>query len=282
LAVALGFGLLSLGAQSIQWRSLLTALGLRRGWWRCVRGVLVGSAFNAVLPSAIGGDVVRAIIIADSPSERITGASTVVLQRLSNFPGMVLLMTLGVVFTVGDPAAARLRPVAVVGAVMGAAVVAVCMSPLLGLLAGRPFLARHLVGRVASGILRALDAFRGRRRALTGAWLRGTLFWVLGVLNQWAFMHAVGIDASLPLAAVATTTVAALTMLPLSINGFGVREGSFAVLLSVAGLATASQGAAVGLLVSGQSLLWALAGLIWWWVPQPAPRPTSSEALGVA
>src|SRR5712692_239760 len=68
---------------------------LRRRWWRCLRLVFVGNTFNSILPSSIGGDVARAMMAADTPAERVPAATTVVLQRLCNFPGMMVLMGLG-------------------------------------------------------------------------------------------------------------------------------------------------------------------------------------------
>jgi glycosyltransferase 2 family protein len=282
---ALALGLLSSAVQTTQWRALLRAVGLQRTWLRCLRVVFIGNSFNTLLPTAVGGDVARAVVIAESPAERPAAASTVILQRLCNFPGMVAVMMLGLILTLGEPAAARVRPVAVIGIVAGLAVVGMCMSPLLGWLARRQLFAQHRAGRAFSEVLVALDAFRGRRGELAAAWARGTVFWMLAVLNQWGFMHALGLNVPLPLAILVVTTINALTLLPISINGFGVREGGFAAFLSVGGVATASQGVATGLLVSGQSLLWALIGIACLWAPghpRLGRRRTHEGSLEVA
>src|SRR5712691_5655955 len=70
LGAGLGLGLAGALAQALQWRALLAANGLRRSWYRCQRLVFVGYVFNTVLPSSIGGDVVRAAAAADSHEER--------------------------------------------------------------------------------------------------------------------------------------------------------------------------------------------------------------------
>lgn len=256
LAAAVGAGFLATFVQSQQWQALLGAVGLRRGALRCLRLVYVGMTFNTVLPTSIGGDVVRAAMAAEQPSERVPALTSVVLQRICNFPGMIAIMLTGVVLTLHDPLAARVRPVALLGVVVGAAALAACMTPLLGWLAERRVLRRIRVAK----LLAALHAFRGRLRQLLLASLRGTLFWSLSVVNWYCFMHAVGIRVSIELAAVITTTISAITMLPISVNGYGVREGSFVAFLAVPGLATAPMAVAASLCLAAQTLLWALIG----------------------
>ncbi len=279
---ALAAGMAATGVQTTQWRALLAANGLQRGWARCLRFVFVGNLFNALLPSSIGGDVVRVGIVADAAAERVAAAASVVLQRICNFPGMIVVLTAGLVATLSDPGAARARPAALAGGLIGVGLIAVCFGPAPARLGRVRWLGRSRAGRMAATLLGALGAFRGRRRELLAACLRGTAFWSLSVVNQWMFMHAVGLDVSIGYAAVVVTTINALTMLPVSINGYGIREGGFVLLL--AGGSTASQSAALaaGLCLTGQSLLWALIGLACWVLPTRRPASSAQPAAAQA
>jgi len=260
LALALALGIAGTLVQAKQWHSLLLAVGLDRTIARCLRIVFVGNTFNAILPSSIGGDASRAVYIAERPGERAPSAAAVALQRLLNFPGMVLLMGIGLIFTATSADAARVRPVALVGAALGLAIVGITLSPLIGQLAASRRLARLPGWKPLSTSLQVLDRFRSQRPELAAATARGALFWSLTVLNQWAYIRAMGIHPSLAYAALAVTLVNLATMLPLSINGFGAREGGYIALLAGTGLATTAQAASVGLLISGQSLLFGLIG----------------------
>lgn len=265
LAAAVALGFAATCVQATQWHALLSAMRLRRTWWRCLRLVFVGNAFNSILPSSIGGDVARALMAADTPAERVPAATTVVLQRLCNFPGMMVLMGLGVILTLGDPRATEIRGLALAGLLLGLVGLGLCMTPLMGRIAAVPVLQRRRPGRILARLLGALDAFRDRRRDLLLASVRGTGFWGLSVINQYAFMHAVGVDISLSYAAIVVTTINALTMLPISVNGYGVREGGFTRFLGpISGAAAAAQGVAVGFLLDAQSLLWAGIGIVFW------------------
>jgi hypothetical protein len=196
-------------------------------------------------------------MIADRPAERTTTLTTVVLQRLCNFPGMIVIMAVGVAATIANPVADRIRPLALLGITAGIVGLGISLTPLLGWLSRRDVLKKI---RLAN-LFQQLHEFRGRRRELILASLRGTSFWGLSVLNQWSFMHAVGINVDLAYAAVVTTTVNAITLLPISVNGYGLREGGFVAFLTVRGLATYPAAFAASLCLAAQSLLWGLVGV---------------------
>jgi uncharacterized membrane protein YbhN (UPF0104 family) len=262
LALALAMGIAGSMVQAKQWQRLLLAVGLERSITRCLRIVFVGNTFNALLPSSIGGDASRAVYIAERPGERAPGAAAVALQRLLNFPGMVLVMGFGLTFTftINSIAVTRVRPVALAGAAIGLAILGITLSPLIGRVAASTSLARLPGWKPVSASLRILDGFRSQRAELAAAVGRGVVFASFTVLNQWGFIRAMGIHPSLAYSALAVTLVNLATMLPLSINGFGAREGGYIALLAGVGLATTAQAASVGLLITVQSLLFGLIG----------------------
>jgi uncharacterized protein (TIRG00374 family) len=248
-------------ASVIQWQVLLAASGMHRSCRRCVHLDMAGRAFDAALPSSIGGDVMRTFLVADGPHERVLAARTLVLRRVTGIPGMVFLLTLGVALTWQRAYGGRILPYAAVCIAAGAAAMAICLSPLLGWVGRRRVLQRTKVSRVVAEILEALHQFRSQRVALVAAAGLELAFWVLVVANAWAFMRAVGTHPPIAYAAVVILTVNALAMLPISLGGYGLREGTFSLFLAVGTVATAAQGVAVGLLITVQTMLMGLIGI---------------------
>jgi uncharacterized membrane protein YbhN (UPF0104 family) len=278
LLLGLALGILASLVQVSQWWALLRANGLPRTWRRCLRLEWASNAFDAVLPSSVGGDVHRAVKASERPDERARAAATVVLRRLCNFPGMIVLMAAGLLGSLGLRYSGRVAPYALAGIVGGVAGMLVCASPLLGWFSRHPALQRRKPGRAVAQLLGALHQFRGQRRDLVLAFLRGGLFWLFVVFSQWCYMRAVGVHAEIIYAAVVVPATSALAMLPISLGGFGVREGGFSAFLAVGGLATTSQGVAVGLCVTGQTLLFGLVGLV---VFLTLPRGTSTAGVSL-
>lgn len=244
-----------------QWWGALRVLGMGRSYGRCLRLELAGDVFDAALPSSIGGDVLRALTVADDASERNRAVASVVIRRLYNFPGLVLLMAAGVAYTWLERGSNKAWLPVLLALAMGAALVVVTVSPLANWLASsrlikwRPL---NPLGRVLS----AIDGFRLQRRALFVAVVRGCLFWSCAVTSQWCYMHAVGADhVTVAYAAVVVTVANMVTMLPIALGGYGLREGTFSALLVAAGMATVAQGVATGACLTAQTVIFGLIGL---------------------
>jgi hypothetical protein len=261
--LALGFGLGVFGALVTiwQWWGVLGSLGLGRTYRRCLRLELAGDVFDAALPSSIGGDVLRAMSVAERPDERQVAVASVVLRRLCNFPGMVLLMSVGAAVTWADGRTNRAWPVIIVALALGFGLVVLTLSPLAGRISAHQWL-RHRALQPLARALATLDGFRARPGAMSAATLRGCLFWCGAAASQWCYMRAVGVGhVPLAYAAVVVTVTNLVTMLPIALGGYGLREGTFSALLVAAGLASVAQGVAVGACLTAQTVLFGLTGL---------------------
>jgi uncharacterized protein (TIRG00374 family) len=243
-----------------QWHGLAAANGVRRPYRRCLHLELAGDVFDAALPSSIGGDFIRATSLADTPEERVPSAAAVVLRRLCNFPGMIVIVAVGLLGTITLGYATRIRPYSLVVLAGGIVLVAMMLSPAMGSL-GRWSVLKKGPAVALSKLLGTLHEFRGQRRDLRVAMVRGLLFWTVVVASQSLFIRAVGIHIPIAYSALVITTATAVTMLPISLGGYGLREGAFAAFLAAGGHATAAQGAAVGICITAQTLALGVIGI---------------------
>jgi len=83
----------------IRWGMLLKGLGLKAPWISVIRYHFIGLFGNVLLPSAIGGDVVKIIGLCSHSDEKPKVVASVVLDRLSGFAGMIIVAT--VAFLIG-------------------------------------------------------------------------------------------------------------------------------------------------------------------------------------
>jgi hypothetical protein len=68
----------------------------------------------------------------------------------------------------------------------------------------------------------------------------GFVYQGLLVASAWAGARAIELELSYPLVAVSAALVLLLTVLPISIAGFGVREGGYVAVLGAAGVGAAT------------------------------------------
>ncbi len=246
--------------RGLRWQVLVVALGHAISARRTSELFLVGTFFSQFLPTGIGGDVIRALMVARDGLGRAHGASTVVVDRaLGLLPQFALgLVALAVAREHATPAVTLTLVAAGVGGVAGLGVLLridawshlVERLPVVGRLWRRPGLARFL-GSFASYDRRAL--------LVSAGW--GFVFAFLLIGTNAALGRALGIDQMRWLDwAIFVPLVALTTLLP-SIGGWGVREVLYVGLLAtVTPPVSRADATALSIMIGGLNLLVAAAG----------------------
>ena len=279
LAAGLVLGLLAAVLQANQWRGLLTAFGLRRTLLRCLRLDTAARLFDAALPTSIGGDVIRVQLVGNSRSETAVAAACVGLRRVVSIPGLLFVLGVSALASWHLDYAGRVRGVAVLVLVTGALLV-VGLIVVQRLDALRRVTLPRRLDKIRRSIALARTEAADHTHPFRRSTVRGLVFWVVVVLSQACYIRAVGIHAPFEYAAAVVCCVNAISMLPISVGGYGVREGAFSILLATGGLGTAAQGTAVGLCLSAQTLLFGLIGAVVYLTlrrsrPHPEPIPAT-------
>jgi uncharacterized membrane protein YbhN (UPF0104 family) len=123
------------------------------------------------------------------------------------------------------------------------------------------WLSRYIVGRWLIEAGTNLASFTRRRSALFAAVLMSLLFYVTLNLNYFAFGQAVGLHAGFWFYWVAVPVLSVVTLLPISLNGYGLREATAIALFRLSG-DSAPSALSLALLVELQLLLLAFVGFV--------------------
>jgi uncharacterized protein (TIRG00374 family) len=226
---------------SYRWQLFLTAQGTHVPVRSLFGYYLIGMFLNNFLPSAVGGDVVKACYLGRRTGKPGEAAASVFLERFTGLLGLGLVSVVTLALGYGMLVSPHIR-----AAVAGTAM----LLGLLGLLLWwRPaegpvrsvvgsLLPRRLAGAV-QGAYGAVAAYRHDRLCLAGAIALSAVIHTL-----YAFFYALvadrlgrPIDATyfllfLPL-------VNLVTMLPISVGGLGVREALLVCLFADVGVPAA-------------------------------------------
>jgi len=226
---------------TIRWFLLLRAQGIFLPFFRTLMFVFSGLFASNFLPSMVGGDVVRIAGIVQESEKRMEAAASVVVDRLVGFIGMLFFLPFGI--------------------------------PLLqsvvrtGLLFAGPI---AMDKRKISGSMReAFDHFMGALQH----WLKRPIWLLLSLLASccgvlvWfcaVFLIAIGLNipVSLKDVAGASSLVYFLTLIPLSINGYGIRELAIVAFYTHFGAST-EQATALALITRFFYLFVSLPGALW-------------------
>lgn len=209
-----------------KWQISLRIHGLSWGFPGLSKILLIGLFMNNFLPSAIGGDIYRVYRTMPRDGQKSRAVSAVLLDRVMGLLSLFLVGALGALILYPqqwDPRFGLLAIVLVAPPLLAA------IFPLVFRLA----LFRPMFDKI--GRVKKLEPLVTNTRLIFGdkqgvaklVWV-SVLFHILAVTAislLFAAAHAPGLWAE---SAVADTTYATVALLPISINGLGVQEGSFA------------------------------------------------------
>ena len=275
IAVALGAVTTALGLGVYRWQLVLAAAGIRLGYWRALQLYWVGAFASTLLPGAVSGDLLRAVIIArDTPGARALAAASVAVDRVIGLLGFVVSAL--VLLTIRFDAlreSAELRRMAVI--------LALVLAAALGLF----MLARRLAPR-----LRRRFAARRHADAVT-VWLAGATPRRLLTVGAISLAIPILLTAALlpflpdrggavPLIVVAIASIAAqvANTIPLTPGGIGIGEGVFEYVAAL--LATGTAGYATAFLsLRLVTMAVSAAGGIWLLIPGNGLRAAVTSPL---
>ncbi|MBP1633803.1 MAG: hypothetical protein H6Q10_377 [Acidobacteria bacterium] len=264
LAAAFAVYLLSLAISTWRWRLLLTAQGTPFERRRLFSSYLVATFFNNFLPSNIGGDVIRVSDTAGRLGSKTLATTIVLIDRGIGLLGLGLVAAVGATLAAG--AKGSPLPVWPSWLWVGLLVAMVVSAPAFIAPAGvgrllQPLTVFHAewVGERIARITETLGRFRQRPAALAGCFAGAVIVQAVLVLYYAAVARALGIPIALSHMAVLVPVSFVVQMLPVSLNGFGVREATFSYYFTRLGLPIQSA-MALSLLATGLVMLLSLLG----------------------
>ncbi len=238
---------------TVRWHWISGFLGGALSFWRTLGIVEIGFFFNQALPATVGGDGARIFYAWKSgmPAER--AFHSVICDRLAGMAGLILAGLVGMPFLPG--------PQGRVSAMMLFAVVAGAVVAVIVFVLRRYWIA-WLPTAMGAQLRRFIDL--GRQFAVRPtAW-----FWMLipsisiqllSTLFIYAALDQFGIKANFLDCAVLVAAVSLVIAIPISVAGWGVREGALVVALATIGV-PAGDAVASSLLAGVAQLIVALPG----------------------
>jgi len=219
---------------------------------------LAGQFVGNVLPSTVGGDVLRITRSSNDTGSSEVAFASVVIERLTGFFALPLLTFVGFIARPDllDHGRSWLA-LAAAGATLAflAVIVVLAASPRL---AGR-FKDHENWMRFIGAVHVGIDGLRRDRRDAFAALGAAVAYQLTVISAVYCAVHTIGL--TIPNAAVLAfvPAVAMAQVLPISVGGLGIREGLLALLLHPLGVKT-GQAVAVGLLWYAMTLVVSLAG----------------------
>ena len=233
LLVAMAVYLVNVVASTWRWHLLLDAQDVHVRRRSLFGSFLVALFFNNFLPSNIGGDVIRIGDTARPAGSKTLAATVVLVDRGLGLMGLVLVAAIGA--TIAESTRHVVIPIwpswLWAGFLIGAAASAPAVLAPAGF--GRllqPLTVFHpeWVGNRIEKVTAVLARFHDRPAALAGCFGGAIFVQATIVVFYFIVAHALRLDMTFWDLAVIVPMSFVVQMLPVSVNGFGIREATFA------------------------------------------------------
>ena len=256
---------MNVAASTWRWHLLLRAQDVQLPRRRLFGSFLVANFFNNFLPSNIGGDVIRIRDTAPAAQSTTLAATVVLVDRGLGLMGLVLIAAMGASMAVSlhGQGVLPIGPSWLWLAFFVSAAVAVpamyAPDTFGRMLRPLAFLHREWVEKQIQHITETLGRFREKPSSLIGCFGGAVLVQALVVAFYLAVVYALNIPVTASDLAVIVPLSIVVQMLPVSVNGFGVREATFSFYFTRVGLPIESA-VLLSLVAAGITMLHSLSG----------------------
>jgi uncharacterized membrane protein YbhN (UPF0104 family) len=260
---------------AVRWQQLVAQCGADLPFALLLRFSFIGLFFNQTLPSSVGGDAMRIWLTGKLTNWR-TGTYSVFLDRVVGvvvLAGLVIVCLPWTLKLIHDPVGRTALIVIGLGS-LGAGLVFVSLSWEGLRILQRWMPTRHLadVAKIAVRVLRSPST-------LVPIIAVSVLIHLLTVVAAWAAARSVGADLSLLYSLFLVLPVMLVAIVPISIAGWGVREGAMVAAFTYAGLPQAD-GLIVSLLFGAATLVVSIiGGVVWVLGTERAKRSVAPDML---
>jgi uncharacterized membrane protein YbhN (UPF0104 family) len=276
--VALVLTAASVVLSAARWRQVLVGMAVPSRFWNLVTSYFAGQFVSNVLPTTIGGDVLRISRLARETGDSADSFASVTIERLTGWLVLPLLTFAGFALNphlvdVDDRSTLALL-IAIGTLVVLIAILVVADHPRLGGRFANRQGWRRFIGAVHLGVTK----LRRHPRSAVSVVAVGVVYQFVLVLAATAGARAVGIDSvGLTVMLAFFPAVLIIQVLPIGISGLGPREGALVLFLHPLGVPEADA-IALGLLLFALNLVVSLLGAPALLAGPPDPDPAPVQA----
>ena len=252
---------------TFKWLRLLGARGVRLPFLQGMKIYCASMVWGLFLPSTVGADAIRAFSASRAGLDSNQVVSSIIIERMVGFLSALLLglLSLTLLYLLGvlDSGFVFVWWGAVAVMVGGIIVFAASFSQnAFDLLHGR-ILHRFQGNRIARRLREFHSTYRtyqDNKRNLSSFFVLTFGEQLLTILNSWLVAQGLGIEVDLLFVAGAVPLAILVSRVPVSVNGLGVYDGVFMLLMSLHGVSPAEALA----IVLASRVLQVISWLPWW------------------
>lgn len=183
----------------------------------------MGYFFNNLLPTGFGGDAVKSLAFGKKFNQTSQSVSAVLLARIQGLLAMFLCFFIALPFALSKAEIPLVYTI-----IMTAASFACVIFILLCLFSDKLPIPQFISNKFSfiGKLQNSLSIYRKHKKQILLSSLDSLWLQLLTLFIAYAYFRAVGVDIDISILVVFTSITIVISMVPISLNGIGVREGT--------------------------------------------------------
>lgn len=254
---------------AFKWRILLRGQGIAVPFAKLLKTYLLANFVNLFTPGFIGGDAYRSVSVRAYTGGVARSLSSVLVDRITGFVALLILGAAGLSLHFMTDYAWLLGSAILAAITIGYALLVYAVGPFID----------HLTARRTHGVFVLVRDLIAALRPTPTLWLAfavAFVFQINTIFIIWIWSTGLNLSASIAQLFLIVPVVYMMEILPISISGVGLREGTYALLFASFGLPP-EQGVALGLLTSVMRYVVGALGSLVWFLPDAPIRARETE-----
>lgn len=220
---------------AFRWHQIMKSYNISVGLHKSFRVYMIAFFFNNFLPSMVGMDVVRAAYVTGDERKLSHVASSIIIERWIGFLGIIVCITVAPLFFLKEANLKYIYIVSGTGIAMSVAFIIALTDKVYGFFS-RMFMKIKILkaGERIMGLYDALREIRGHKRMFLENLLYSVIIQLTFVVINYFIVLSIHVDIPVSKLIMYIPVISVVTSIPLTINGLGLREWSYAVLFGTA------------------------------------------------
>ncbi len=225
---------------AVKWKMLLDSSGDRIRLWRLYVYYNIAQFFNLILPTSMGGDVVRVFLLGEYTGKKSQAVASVVVERFTGVIGMLVFAVFSLLLNLDT-----FNQKWLVLALGGCSLLAIFLSwffikkkdlKFFSFVSLENYLFLKKISEKVAQVRDAIFEYSDDRKALIVALINSFIFQIGAVLNVWITARAFSDEISLMLCVTTVPIILFIMNLPFSIGGIGLMEFAYLFVFSLFGV----------------------------------------------
>ena len=226
---------------SHMWQIVLAAQNIKVPLVKLLALYYIGLFFNNFMPSVIGGDVVRIYQLSKHTQKAIDSSLSVIITRLVSICALLLIIAAALISTGWGMEVPNIVKVLIISFLVGIVLLPLWGSRLLIYLNEVSLIKESpRVSSILEHVCMSISLLKTHKLTILLSLVHALICHILSVFANYLLSLSLGFSVSFYYFLLFMPLISLIIMFPISINGFGLREGVFVLLFNQVGLSTSA------------------------------------------